>query len=697
MRSRLFLFLFAFATSGQNLRAQDLKEELDALDEVPEDDLSELAGEAESPDAAVEEDVGDLESALDGETPAKDQQAASSDQGETAAEPDSAEEGMTGVDISEAAKLSGLDFRQLPDRVRLILRADTKIDYTREIRRKRRQVILELKNTTIARTVLKRAIDTGEFDGPVALVQAYEANLANLPGTKVLIQLRQPSDPVISRSQNNILVDFMLGGEGRLFKSGVSRTQIDVPETFIAIDENAKYIGSRISLNVKDAELSDVINLISKVSGKNFVLASTGQGGGGKVTMNVRNVPWDQVLAIVLFNNKLGYQKVGDVYRINPASELNAELQASIANAQAVRTLAPLETRIVPLSYARATEVLTNIGDFKTERGKISVDARTNSLVVTDISEAVEKIRQYVESVDKQTTQILIEARIVEATQDFNRTIGLNWTLGQYTAGQFDSGIFAVNNEAIPPPAQLGFRYNLTDNLDAIDALLNLTETQSTTRTLASPRVTVLDNRTAKISQTDRYPYQVATEDGITTQFADVPIELSVTPSATSDGFVLMKVNVKRGSAVQTGSTSAPVVNERQADTELLVESGKTAVIGGLFKEDTSETEVGIPWLKGLPVLGPLFRASKISTANMNELMIFISPRIVNPDRAFLANQASELDELESGASRVATNSASSGMGGGEEEDVMLEEAPAKPEAGGATGTEEYEDLPSDI
>jgi type II secretory pathway component GspD/PulD (secretin) len=212
--------------------------------------------------------------------------------------------------------------------------------------------------------------------------------------------------------------------------------------------------------------------------------------------------------------------------------------------------------------------------------------------------------------------------------------------------------------------------------------------------------VTVLDNRTAKVSQTDRIPYQVATEDGITTQFADVPIELSVTPSATSDGFVLMKVNVKRGTSTQPSAGGPPTVNAREADTELLVESGKTAVIAGLFKEDSQESERGIPWLMGLPVLGPLFRGSKVSAMNMNELIIFISPRIVNPDRAFLANQATEMEDLES-APRMASNMNSNGLSSSDdsEDDMLTDEAPAtqsKPAPGGGS-VEEYEDLPSDI
>jgi type IV pilus assembly protein PilQ len=694
-----FAALFAVGTLAvqPGLRAQDLKDELDALEEPPEDDLSGLdsaGSSAAAPKPAPSAPAADpLESLpVDGEAAASKSadldSLAAPGADEDLPEPDdvadkkeavgleeesqavsetpppvepSPTDALTGGAASEpAGKLTSLNFKQLPDRVRLVLSGDRAMDWTRELRSKRRQIVVELKNMSIAREVLKRALDTGEFDGPVALVQAFESKVANVPTVKVLFQLRQFVDPSVLRSGNDIYVDFPIVTDGNLFRERAQR-QPTVPKTFLSATGKLSFKGNKISLNVKDADLQDVLNLISRSSGKDFILG-TGVGSA-KVTLNVRNTPWDQVLAIILLNAKLGYQEIAGTYRILPIADLKTELDDAAKTAQQAEDLTPLETRLYPISYAKATDINTNIGDFKTKRGKSSVDARTNTLVVTDTPETLEKVGRYIRSVDKQTSQVLIEGRIVEARQDFSQNLGIEWKIGEMNGSKLQDSF--VNLGRTAEGAGGGVLKNTTDNaryrdltttgerggarfklgelgsLGAIQALLKLSESERKTRTIASPRITVLDNKQATISQGTQIavvtpPAQAG--GAPTTTYVPAELRLEVTPQVTADGHVLMKIALNRDEPASATSTS---INTRRAETELLIESGKTAVIGGIYTIDKNQEESGWPGLRNVPVFGQLFRDSKTITEASNELLMFISPRILNADKALMMRSES--------------------------------------------------------
>lgn len=701
-RSRLSLFialLMAAPVSMHAARAQDLKDELDALEEPPEDDLSGLdsakkSAQAAAPKAAAKAptkaadpldelpvdgekatakaapQTADLDKVpapgADEELPApdtvagKDEKAGLEDEVQalndapSTAEPNPTD-ALTGGAPSEAAgKITSLNFKQMADRVRLVLSGDRAMDWTRELRSKRRQVIVELKNMSIAREVLKRALDTGEFDGPVALVQAFESKVANVPTVKVLFQLRQFVDPTVLRSGNSLYVDFPIVTDGNLFKSR-AQLQPTVPKTFLSATGRLNFKGNRITLNVKDAELSDVLNLLSRASGKDFILGNG--ASSSKVTLNVRNTPWDQVLAIVLLNAKLGYQEIGSTYRILPITDLKTELDDAAKTAQQAEDLTPIETRLFPVSYAKATDINTNLADFKTKRGKSSVDARTNTVVVTDTPDTLEKVARYIRSVDRQTSQVLIEARIVEAKQSFVQSLGIEWKLGETgkatsTSKGDDnfinlgsSGSTLVSKSDSKRGSDLantgtngGLRLKLGNlgSLGAIQALLKLSETEGKSRTIASPRITVLDNKQASISQGTQVAVITppTTAGGSpTTNYVAAELRLGVTPQVTSDGHVLMKIELKRD-APSAGNTQN--IETRHADTEMLIESGKTAVLGGIYTVDHSDKETGWPGLRSLPIFGAIFRDSKTITNESNELLMFISPRILNADKALM-------------------------------------------------------------
>ena len=668
-----FLMGGSYISNIPSASAQDLQAELDALDELPEDDLEGFSG--------FEDEGGvPLES-----SPAQ------SDQNTTALSSDDEDEedvansapvrelGVGDLDLqgleqelnfnsfNDGGKLSvnqlnespqenfgdgvqglvtGLDFKQLADRVRLVVRTNRPVDWTRELRSQRRQVIVELRGMGFSKKILKRALDTGEFEGPVAYIQAFPAKVGDRNSVKVLFQLRSFVDPTVLRTGNDLVIDFPIVGGDTLFRSGKAG-RVVVPKTYMSANDIREYSGAPINLNVKQADLGDVLKFLSVKSGKNFVL-SEGVGASKKVTVGLNGVPWDQALAIILFNQGLGYQDLDNVYRVATVAELQAELDVASASQKKARGLVSLETRLLPLNYSEGKDIETNIKDFLSERGKASVDERSNTLVVTDIPEVLEKVDRYVSSIDKQTPQVRIEGRIVEATEQFTRNQGFIWgSSGNNPEVSFGS---TLSEDATGGTGASTLTWLGLGGMASIDLQLRLSETNSTSRTIASPSVTVLANETANINQGIQIQTLSQDESGNTvTAFEPVTTELNVKPTVTSDGFVELEVDLKRD--IQD-STTAGSIGTRSIKTKMIVESGKTAVLGGLYVLDTTKNISGLPWLQKIPIFGRLFENDIGESRRTNELLMFISPTILNRGLSQVSG-ASSLNEGNFSASVV--------------------------------------------
>jgi type IV pilus assembly protein PilQ len=623
---------------------------LDGLDTVPADAAA--AAPPASDDLGLEQELNAIDTAPKADSPAP--------KTADATPPPAA---LTGVTPHAQAKVTALDFRQLGDRVRLTIKGDAAgLDFSREDRKSRRQVLLELKNSALAKSVLKRAIDTGEFDGPVALVQAFDAKAGAMPVVKVLLQLRKYAEPTVSKLGTDVVVDFPLGNDDTLYKS-TAESQVVIPETFVSAMDKMTSSGQRISLNLKDADIRDVINLISRTSGKNFVLPSD---ANAKVTLNVKDTPWDQVLRIILLNAGLGYQKLGNVYRVAKAGELQKEINDAAESAKKSGDLIPVETRLYALSYAQADTVQNNTKDFLTTRGKVSVDKRTNTLVVSDIPETLERIARYIKSIDRQTAQVLIEGRVVEAKKSFSRNFGLEWGVARTGGG---SGTFGWGSTTSTEPANgasmtniLGGPRNLSLGAwSIVSATLEAAESENHVKTIASPRIVVRDNQSATIQQGDRINLPPDNK------LVDVLLKLTVTPQVTTDGYVMLNVDFTR----DFPSQQTREISTRKAQTELLVESGRTVVVGGVFTNISDEQERGFPWLRSVPLLGALFRGFKSTIEEANELLMFISPRILNPEKAFLMNAQQESGDEKAPAAAPAPVSANGGAEGDVPDDLL--------------------------
>ena len=427
-----------------------------------------------------------------------------------------------------------------------------------------------------------------------------------------------------------------------------------------------RFNGRRIDLDLKDADIHNILRLLADVGRVNIVTADDVQGN---ITIRMRNVPWDQALDVVLQAKGLGMVRSGNLIRVAPLDKLQKERELRLAQQKAELDLTPIETRLIPISYARAEEIQQRAKDFLSPRGSLAVDERTNVLIARDVAGNLNHIEELVRSLDTQTAQVLIEARIVEATSRYLRDVGIQWggdaTFSEATGnptgiafpskvttagGAYDgntptAGIspftrtvptpnFAVNLPAAVGTGQggaLGMSFGSIDNNFNLSVRLSAAEVSGLVRIVSSPRILTLDNREARINQGTLLPFSQVSAQGVQTTFQEAKLQLLVRPHVTADGAVAMHVKVNRDEPdfTQTSARGDPTILKREAETDLLVMDGHTAVIGGIFTRNTGRNLDQVPFFGDIPILGILFQRRRASDAR-NELVIFITPRIVN-------------------------------------------------------------------
>jgi type IV pilus assembly protein PilQ len=429
--------------------------------------------------------------------------------------------------------------------------------------------------------------------------------------------------------------------------------------------QKAHYTGRRISLDLKDADIHNVLRLLADVSKLNIVAADD---VSGKITLKLRNVPWDQALDIILRAKQLDKTRNGNIIRVAPISVLEKEEQVRLARKEAAEKLEPLSVRLIPVSYAVADAVRPQVLALLSARGKVNIDARTNVLIVEDIAENLLKVERLVRTLDTQTPQVLIEARIIEATTSFTRDLGIQWggdinmtqQFGTATglafpnniriAGAADDGTTPVagvrpqNEFAVNLPAGvgngsgggLGFVFGSAGGSAILSLRLSAAETTGKGKTISAPKIVTIDNKEAHILSGEKVPITVVTANGPTTRFIDANLELAVTPHVTSDGSILLLLKATRNEISQRRDLlGTPGIITREAQTEMLVRDGDTAVLGGVYIRQALETFSYVPWFGQIPVLGWIFKRSNRQDSR-DELLIFISPRIVNRSQALI-------------------------------------------------------------
>jgi type IV pilus assembly protein PilQ len=398
------------------------------------------------------------------------------------------------------------------------------------------------------------------------------------------------------------------------------------------------FTGEPISLNLKDADLKDVLRTFADLTGLNMAIDP---GVGGSVTVDFQDVPWDQALDIILRQNSLTFILEGNVMRIGTIDRIASETAAQRRLSDEERLNVPLTTLSFKLSYARATEVQALLRDIASPRARIIVDGRTNQIIISEIPAYLQTMQNLITTIDIPTRQVMIEARIVESSRTFLQQWGFNWgfngdldpALGTGTGlvfpnrVGFNGGPF---NFAAGDPV-LSFHFFDVLGSFSLDLALNAAEAQGYAKVVSAPRVTTQDNTPAQIQSGVQIPYQTRVNFTTTVQYLDATLQLSVTPQITEAGTVIMDIKVQKNEPAPglsiAGAAGTPLTT-RQASTKLMVRDGGTAVIAGIFQTKDNKSIKRMPFVHSIPVIGALFRTHDINTSH-DELLIFITPRIV--------------------------------------------------------------------
>jgi type IV pilus assembly protein PilQ len=431
------------------------------------------------------------------------------------------------------------------------------------------------------------------------------------------------------------------------------------------------YTGHPISLDFKDGDLQDIFRLFADISGLNIVV---NPGVSGKVTLKLNEVPWDQALDLILKANGLGYTLEGNVIRIARLADLQREEQERRKLEEEKALAGNLEVFNKTLSYAKATELQDTVKKVAlSARGTITLDPRTNTMIITDLPANIAKAKDLIAELDRATPQVEIEARIVVTSRNFTRDLGIQWGFGQRntvatgnTTGLTFPNAMVINGGGVPfsggiPADQLvgtpgasssagigvlgrgyavnlpaaGFNSAIGISLGNIlgsfnlDLALTALERQGRGRLLSTPKVTTQNNHAAEIKQGVQIPIQTVANNTVTVTFKDAVLTLKVTPQITEANTVILDLSVENNAADFANLVNGiPPINTQSAQTQVLVKDGATAVIGGIFQSNEQTSQNVTPFLGRVPILGYLFRNRFVTNTN-NELLLFITPRII--------------------------------------------------------------------
>ena len=511
-------------------------------------------------------------------------------------------------------------------------------------------------------THLARRLNVNDFATPVSVVDAK-----NDGGNGVItIQTEGSYEYMAYQTDNKLTISLKRPEDKNPFKPKAANS----------------YTGKKISLDFQDIEVRRVLQLLADFTEINMVTADTVQGN---ITLRLKDVPWDQALDIILKTKSLDKRRNGNVIWIAPVTELiKSEEEEAKAIAQSVK-LAPLQTEYIQLSYAKAVDIeklITqgknssngsnrssgsgadslgdSVGSLLSPRGTISTDPRTNTIIVNDTSVKIDQIRKMIDLLDVSVKQVMVEARIVRASTEFSKQMGVKWGIlsqginqnsdllvggsdttlwdlktpdddGKYTIQRPDNLNVDLGVTA-PGASKIAFGLiSLSDFM--LDLELSALQADGYGEVISTPKVLTADKQAAKVASGTQIPYQSAEGGGAnavsTTEFIDATLSLDVTPSITPDGKIQMMLQIKNDSVGNPTPTGQLTINKNEINTNVLVDNGETVVLGGIFEQTTANQQTKVPFLGDLPYIGRLFRKD-VKSDNKSELLIFVTPRIVN-------------------------------------------------------------------
>ncbi|HEY2628311.1 MAG TPA: type IV pilus secretin PilQ [Usitatibacter sp.] len=529
-----------------------------------------------------------------------------------------------------------------------------------DIRQQGRQLLVDFINTNVPRNLVRR-LDVGDFGTPVKFVDTFEQG----GNARMVIEPRGIWEYSAYQTDTQFIV------EVKPVKEDPNR---------LVQSSTPGYSGEKLSLNFQNVEVRAVLQVIADFTGLNIITSDT---VGGNLTLRLKDVPWDQALDIILQAKGLSKRKNGNVVLIAPTDELAAKEKLQLEAANAVSDLEPTRTESYALSYAKAEDLqkLLSNKDQKilSKRGSATIDERTNTLFIQDTSTRLEEARRLVLQLDVPVRQVLIEARIVIADDNWARQLGVRFgTQSAFNTGNYNVGVSGSLTDTVsalggnpisrgssslaysgnPSPfnttgtgvgivpigaqpeqlnvnlpvagaaGTLGLSILNLGSGNLVNVELSALETDNRGKIVSSPRVVTADKKKAVISQGTEIPYLTAAASGATTvSFKPAVLELAVTPRITPDDRIIMDLEVKNDS-VGTVFSGIPSIDTKAVTTQVLVDNGDTIVLGGIFQQETRTTTTKVPFLGDLPFLGYLFKTTA-KTDNKTELLIFLTPRIV--------------------------------------------------------------------
>lgn len=543
-------------------------------------------------------------------------------------------ESLPGRSVDDGApnQLTNMEFKMVDGVSKIILTARKPVipELSKGVGDK--QVVILLQNTEV-QDKLQRAYDTSEFRSPVSLFTLFQLPRAERPTGKLIIQLREAVTPKVVESSRGLIIEFPSGSQ-----DDVEVVIGDKKDEILSGDNiygrNQQFRGQMIErLEIKNSEVQDVLRLIARTSGYNVVIGDDVSGTVG--TLSLENVPWDQVFTLVLQSKKLGYVREGNVLRIATTTSLKSEKEEAVKIEEASRRAEPLKTILLPVSYAKADDLMAKAKDLLSERGTAQTDSRTNTLIIKDIESSIERIQKLIAALDTQPPRVFINGRVMEVKNDFSRKLGvsaLNQTIPFSQGVQLDHNFGSTIGGSSVIKLGDGVSTNPWVKFE-------LAELDTDARTLASPSISVVANQTGSVQQKLSFFLPVSTTTGgavvTTNQQVDSTLQMSVTPIVAGDGSIFMTVTLQND--VPTISGNNTTINSRNIRTQILLENGDTAVIGGVFTTNFSKSRAGIPFLMDIPILG-FFASSRTITDVRGEVLVFLNARILNAEESFKRN-----------------------------------------------------------
>jgi len=556
---------------------------------------------------------------------------------------------------SGGRSISNLDFRRTGDGGGRVMITLTDPSTPVDIRQEGGRVVAVFKDTTLPAELMRR-LDVMDFATPVTTVDALRTN----SDTRVVISAQGSYEQLAYQSDNEFTIE-------------INPVAADADQQPSLFSETKEYEGQRLTLNFQDIETRAVLQLLAETSGRNIVVSDTVQGN---VTLRLRNVPWDQALDIVMTTKGLDMRQNGNVIIVAPAEEIAARETADLEAKRAITELEPLYSEFLQVNYAKAANLAALIASgagqnsLLSERGTVSIDDRTNTLLVQDTAAKLQNIRRLVRTLDIPVRQVLIESRIVIVNDDLSRDLGVRLGLTAYRENS-DDGVTVIsgtgtgtdtminsaldnladaNNGTIFPIQlpDLSNRYNVNVPIQnaagrfalavlesdyLVDLELTAMEAEGRGEIVSTPRVITANQKEARIEQGVEIPYQESASSGATTtQFKKAVLSLTVTPQITPDNNIIMDLLVSNDTvgdlvASATGGF-VPSIDTRVVETQVLVSDGQTVVLGGIYETERRETITKVPVLGDIPGVGNLFK-SRQTVSNKSELLIFVTPKIL--------------------------------------------------------------------